>query len=239
MNDDPPAPSGPLPARLDAYARFRADHPDRFVTPPGGVEIVTDPTAMARIEHEMGARYAARGLPPTWAEVGLLYEDPYLLLLRDAVLFPDGSPGVHHRVLRRSPDPSGVAVLPLLGAQIVLVRHFRHPTRSWQWEVPRGAIDPGDTPEGGVRRELMEEISGEMLDVVPLGRMHGSTGLMGMTVALFLARLSRIGEVAQSEGIAEVRLVTVPELEAMVRTCDITDSFTLGCILHARLKGLI
>ncbi len=228
-----------LPPRLQAYEGYRLEHPDRFLTPAGGVEIITDLGEIKAIENHMGESYAAKGWPRAWAKVGLLYEDPYLLLLRDAVRFPDGTPGVHHRVLRHTSGPSGVAVLSLLGNQIVLVRHFRHPTRSWQWEVPRGAIDPGEGAEISVRRELAEEISGEVLNVVPLGRMHGSTGFMGMTVALFAAHLGRIGDVARSEGIAGLRLVGITELETMVRNGEITDSFTLGCILHARLKGVI
>jgi ADP-ribose pyrophosphatase len=228
-----------LPPRLAAYEAYLRAWPERFESPPGGVEIVTDLAGISRIEAAVGDSYERRALPRAWAEVGLLYEDPYLLLIRDAVRFPDGSPGVHHRVLRRSSDPSGVAVMPLLGDRIVLVRHFRHPTRDWQWELPRGAIDADEGPGDAARRELAEEISAEVLDVVSLGRMHGATGFMGMTVLLAVARIASVGEVAVGEGITEHRAVTVPELEQMVRAGEVTDSFTLGCFLHARLAGIV
>lgn len=230
----------PLPERLALYRNFATAFPERFAgRKEGGVEIISDLAGIEAAENAMGDDYHRRGMPRKWAEIGLLYEDPYLLLLRDAVRFPDGRIGVHHRVLRRTPDPSGTAVLPLLGDRIVLARHFRHPLRSWVWEAPRGAVDPGEAQEDTARRELEEEISAKVLDVAYLGRMHGATGLMGMSVSLFIARLETLGETALAEGIDGYRLVSVGEFEDMVRASEITDSFTLGCFLHARLKGLV
>lgn len=221
------------------YRAFRAAHPERFGSQPDGVALLTDPAEIAHLEAVVGDAYEKRGLPRGWATVGLFYEDPYLVLLRDGVRFPDGRLGVHHRVVRRTPDPSGTAILPILGDKIVLVRHYRHPLRAWSFEAPRGAADPGEDAGATARRELVEELSAEVGEVVRLGHMHGSTGLMGMSVALYLARLARIGETDLGEGIDGHRLVTVGEFEEMVRASAITCSFTLGCFLHARLAGLL
>lgn len=224
--------------RHAAYAAFAADYPRWFSNEPDGITVVTDPEAMARIEADMAERYVARGLPAEWAKVGVRYEDPYLMLVRDAVIFPDGTTGVHHRVLRPGAEPSGVAVLPMFDGRIVLVRHFRHATRSWHWECPRGATDPGEAAEQAAIRELREEIEGEVASIRLLGRIHGSTALMGMSVALAWAELTAIGRTQAAEGIAALRLVTPAELDEMVLNGEITDAFTLGCVLHARLAGL-
>jgi hypothetical protein len=66
---------------------------------PGGIEIVTDPPGIERIERAMAERFAARGQPREWARAGLFYEDPYLTVLRDAVIFPNGEPGLYHRAI--------------------------------------------------------------------------------------------------------------------------------------------
>jgi hypothetical protein len=42
-----------------------------------------------------------------------------------------------------------------------------------------------------------------------------------------------------NEGITEVRLVTSQEFENMLRNAEITDSFSVACYLHARLRGLL
>ena len=42
-----------------------------------------------------------------------------------------------------------------------------------------------------------------------------------------------------NEGITEARLVTSQEFENMLRNSEITDSFSVACYLHARLRGLL
>ena len=41
----------------------------------------------------------------------------------------------------------GVSILPLWGDKVLLQRQYRYPVRAWQWELPGGFIDPGETPE--------------------------------------------------------------------------------------------
>lgn len=229
-----------LPGRLAEYLGLVATHPSWFRNPPGGVEILLDPAAILAVEREIGARYAARGLPACWAEIGVHYRDPYLMLLRDAVRFPGGDVGVHHRVLRGAGDASGVAVLPRLpDGRVVLVRHFRHATRAWHWEIPRGGIEAGSDPETTAHSELAEEIGGIVTALTPIGAAHGSTGLLGVAVRLYLAELASLGAPALNEGITGIHPVAVAALEAMVRAGEITDAFTLAAFLNARLRGLL
>lgn len=225
--------------RIAPYLALMKSHPAWFAGPADGVVIARDPDEISRIEAEVAARYGARGTPPAWAEVGIRFQDPYVILLVDAVTFPDGGVGVHHRVMRLAETDSGVAVLPLLDGEIVLIRHFRHPIRDWSWEIPRGAIEVGATPEETVRAELLEEIQAPVEILRPLGRMYGATGFMGLGVQLYVATISSTGRPALDEGIGQVRTVAVAEFEAMVVKGEILDSFTLGAFLHARLIGLI
>lgn len=226
--------------RLRDYLAFAEERPERFRTPDGGVEIVTEPARIRAVEGSMGRRYAEKGWRAEWAQVGVWYRDPYITVLRDAVIFPDGTEGVHHRILRtRDAEPSGVAVLPVSEGRILLLRHFRHPTRQWHWEIPRGAIEAGATPEQTIATELSEEAQATVVDVRPLGAMYGATSMLGLKVLLYAAELRSYGEPARGEGVTGVRLVEVAEFEAMVRRSEITDAFTLGAFLHARLGGLV
>lgn len=224
---------------LAAYLALRQTHPHWFSTPVGGVEIISDPSEIRAAEAEMAARYAKRGWPKEWTEVGVRYADPYLMVLRDAVVFPDGGIGIHHRCVRMQEEPAGAAVLPLLGDKILLLRHFRHPTRQFHWEAPRGAIELGRSIEETVRAELSEEIEGVVADVTPMGLLHGASGFMRLSVVLCAARIEGFGAPALGEGIVDAKLFSVAEVENMIRRSDITDSFTLAAFLHARLRGMI
>ncbi|MBI1252528.1 MAG: NUDIX domain-containing protein [Alphaproteobacteria bacterium] len=225
--------------RIEAYLRLLDAHPRWLETPSGGLPIITDPSRIATVEQEVGARYQERGMPCSWAEVGVHYRDPYLFVMRDAVVFPDGSQGIHHRTLRSDAEFSGVVALPLYRDGVLLIRHFRHPTRRWHWEFPRGAIETGSSPENAIRQELHEEIEATIEGIEPLGRIHGATGFLGLGVLIFAVCISRFGAPARGEGIDEVRPVSIEAFEDMVRKDEISDSFTLGAFLRGRLLGLV
>jgi ADP-ribose pyrophosphatase len=224
--------------RLASYIALREVRASAFEGPVDGLRIATDPDEIAEIEEEVAAFYSSQGWLPAWAEVGVAYQDPFLRLLRDAVVFPDGRRAVHHRVLSNN-HPSGAAVLPVHGQDVVLIRHFRHPSRCWHWEIPRGAIEHGQTAEVAAKAELEEEIGSRCESLVPLGLVHGASSLISGAVALFLGRVDEIGAPQLSESIATVRRVEISELESMIERGEITDAFTLGAVLRARLKGLL
>lgn len=212
--------------------------PDLFANEECGIRVETEPGRIAAIEAEVRWRYEAAGHPPGWAEAGVVYCDPWVAVLRDAVTFPDGSVGLHSRVVHLGGEVSGVAVCPRLGRQIVLIRHFRHATRRWHWEFPRGGRD-GEAPEAAAAREIEEEIAGLIISCQPLGLVHGATHVLANAVALYLADVEAIGEPQRSEGIAAIRLVHGEELAAMIRDGEITDSFTIAAFARARLRGLL
>lgn len=232
--------SDAVPPRIANYLALLAATPHWTRSPPGGIEILLDPPEIMAAERATAARYLACGLQAEWAEAGIHYRDPYLLLVRDAVRFPGGELGIHHRILRGTTDPSGVAVLPRLpDGRILLLRHFRHATRRFHWEVPRGGIEAGSDAESSVHAELAEEIGARVRSLVRLGTAHGASGLLGLGVALYLADTDPPGAPAVNEGIVGSRAVTPAELDSMLLGDEITDAFTLACVTQARVRGLL
>jgi ADP-ribose pyrophosphatase len=74
---------------MDSRERYRsllAARPALADNPKGGITVVSDPGDTARIEAVMAERFAAQGVPREWARAGIFYEDPYIILLRDAVI---------------------------------------------------------------------------------------------------------------------------------------------------------
>lgn len=202
---------------LRAYDDYRDRHPGLFTNPPGSAfEILFD-----------GASQRSAG-------AGVAYADPFVTVVRDAVRFRSGRVGAYVRVLPTA-GHGGVVILPMSGGRIVLIRHFRHATRSWHWEVPRGMAMEGQTGEAAGRQEVREELGVQAGELRPLGSFHTDSGLTGASVDFFLTHLDRLGTLENEEGIDDVRLVTAGEFDDMVRTGEITDSFTIAAVFKARL----
>ncbi|TQK45424.1 ADP-ribose pyrophosphatase [Streptomyces sp. SLBN-118] len=203
---------------MNTYDRLRTERPELFVNPPGGIEILSDPESVA-------------------AAGGVVYEDPYVMVLRDPVRFPDGRTGTYIRSIGTTAEP-GCVVLPLLDGDVVLVEHFRHATRSWLWEVPRGFGTRGLGSEENAAKELREEIGAGVLELIPLGAVHPDSGAMGDRVLLYAARIDAIGALALGEGIRRALTVSFAQAEEMVGDCRIMDAFTIAVLSRARLAGV-
>jgi len=224
-------------ARLAEYLAFARQRPELFGPADAAVRILLDPADIRAVEADMAAELRERGLPEGGAEIGIISQDAYILFLRDAVEFPDGARRTHTRTINRFGN--GAAALPIFDGKIVLTRQFRHAMRGWSLEIPRGAIEPGETPEQAAAAEVQEEVGGEIRDLVELGFIHGSTNLHGNGAHMFFGRMIRIGAPQIEEAIASVEQVTIPEFERMLVRNEITDSVTVAAFLHARLRGLI
>ncbi|WP_424890606.1 NUDIX hydrolase [Streptomyces sp. XH2] len=227
------------------YDRLRATRPELFGNAPGGIDILLDP---AEVEE---ARRAAHGAPAAGAPeegappaddpppVGVVYADRFVTLVRDAVRFPGGALGLYIRMLSTDASP-GAVVLPLTATgDVVLVEHYRHATRSWHWEVPRGMGAPGATGAESAARELAEEIGAEATEWIPLGRLHPDSGLLGDHVELFAARIGGFGVPETSEGIRRIVTRPWPEVSGMVAEGEITCGFTIAVLTRALLNGLL
>lgn len=218
------------------YDALRSAAPDAFVNPPGApIQVLVDPAEVRSAETAVAADLAAAGRPASWARTGIVFQDQYLLVLRDAVRLASGRFGTYLRTLDVG-GAAGVVVLPRLGADVVLVRHFRHSTRAWHYEVPRGFGSPGSTPEEDARRELAEEIGAVPRTLDRLGVVHPDTGMTAGAVHLFLAEIDGVGAVDTEEGIDAVKIVPADELGRMIRDNEIDDGFTMAAYLRALLQ---
>lgn len=221
---------------LERYLMLASLRPGLCANPPGDVyEILLD---RARIRHAQAEAARARQtekLSISDLRVGILAEDPYVTVLREAVRFPDGGYGLYNRLLLAT----GVVTLPMLNRKLVLIRRFRHGTRSWHLEAPRGTVSTADCIEDDARRELMEEIGAQTIDLVDLGEFHPSAGVIAESMKLFLVRIAGIGDLERHEAISGIEIVSPTEAEAMIVRGDVTDGPTLVAYLRAKLRGYL
>lgn len=224
------------------YEVLIRDHPNLFNNVDSPLEIVTD---NLRIDAWMANRkreLASEAKPLNWSEIGVLAADPFFLILRDLVKFPNGTECGYLRVYNQSSLRnccSGVAVLPLVGDDIVLIHHYRHATRSWHWEIPRGFGEQGLSAKQVATKEIWEEIGGTSHSFLDLGSYHANTGLEGNETILYLAYLDSFGFPQLEEGIDSIKLFSIKELSLMIKNGDITDGYTIAAYVRALFRGLL
>ena len=97
--------------------------------------------------------------------------------------------GKTFRVVEHPGASCAVPVTP--DGKIVLIRQFRPAVGEWIWEIPAGTLEPDESPEECMAREVVEEIGWEAESLESLGSIVTSPGFSNQQVHLFVARLSR------------------------------------------------
>lgn len=204
-------------------------------------DIILDQKVILDWESKREEELRRRNLPLEWSKIGILLDDPYNILIRDLVQFPNGEMGGYIRSITTASlrGGKGVVVIPEYQGKIMLLRQYRHPTRQWHYEVPRGYGEPDMPAAENARKEIEEETGGKVSELVSLGEFYNNTGYEAVPVALFYAKLASIGSGNVNEGIEDFVWLTVKELEEWIANGEITDGFTIAAYTRAKLKGLI
>ncbi len=224
------------------YSLLTKKIPAIFDNKDAAFQIVLDQDEIAVWQNDQKKELKKLDLPEDWAEIGVILEDKYILVLRDLVEFPGGYRNGYLRIFNREGlenGASGVVVLPEKDGKFLIMRQFRHATRNWHWEIPRGFGESGLSPEENAAKEVSEEIHGKIGELLKLGSYHNNTGLEGHTVQLFMAKMNSVGEGEKTEGIKSIRWVSSDEIEEMISNEEITDGFTIAAYTRAKFKGLI
>lgn len=224
-----------------SYLELFDEYPKLFDNENAPIKIIKDESDIEAWQEKRRKELAQQGLPSEWAEIGVVLEDPYIIILRDLVEFPNGYRNGYVRMISR-PDLTGgvgVVMLPIYENGVVLLKHFRHSTRQWHFEIPRGYGEPNVSAENNARRELEEELGANISELISLGSYYPETGFESQCAEIFLARINSIGLLATDEGIVSFTLLGFIELEDWIANEKITDGFTIAAYTRAKLKGLI
>lgn len=155
----------------------------------------------------------------------LVYSNPYVSLLEDQVLNPDGSPGVYAVLNIRY----AIGVMALDSSDnIYLVGQYRYATEEYAWEVVEGGVDDGEEPIVAAKRELEEEVGLVADDWIQLGsEIHISNCHTSERGAVFLARnLKETSIKRDSSEILEVKMLPLSDAFAMLKNGEIKDALS-------------
>jgi len=234
------------PESLDVYLQLLRQHPHLSKTSDDAIyQIVTDSLVISRWKDQKKRYLQQQKKPVEWAEIGVLVDDPYVLILRDLVrsLYKP-NPFGYIRILSKSYlyHKESVVILPWWDNHILLLRHYRHPTRRWHYEFPRGFGEPNLPPEQNAYKELYEEMGIEnVIRLKDMGEVFPNTGLEGDPVRLFFAEVEYSDQSNQNrvEGIQSIEALPLDVFEEWIKQGIIDDGFTLSAYTRAKLRGLL
>jgi 8-oxo-dGTP pyrophosphatase MutT (NUDIX family) len=154
------------------------------------------------------------------------YDNPWIQVLHDDVIRPDGQPGIYGVVHFRH---LAIGVVPLdQSDRVLLVGQYRYTLDRYSWEIPEGGGDLDEDPEAAARRELVEETGYSGGQWRELCRAELSNSVTDETMVLFVAT-DLVAGPASPEGTERLQLRWVPfdEAMAMIRRGEISDAMTI------------
>jgi len=130
--------------------------------------------------------------------------------------------------------PGAVAVLPLYGENVVLIKQFRQAVGKYLVEIPAGLIEACELPEETARREVEEETGFVVETLKKLAEFYSSPGMTNETLHLFLAEVkpsSSNNTTLDEDESLEVIIVHLNEFIRLAETGQLKDSKTLMAAL--------
>ncbi len=165
----------------------------------------------------------------------VVYENRWMRLREDRLVWPDGSPGLY-AVVEKAP---AAVIAAVEDGHVWLVEQFRHTVGRRFWELPQGALDGSDEEDGEAiaRMELAEETGVRAGTLRRLGRMYFAYGISNQAFEAWLATDLTVGQPSLEP--SELGLVARPvrqdRLTAMVAGGQIVDAASVATLSVAGL----
>jgi ADP-ribose pyrophosphatase len=152
----------------------------------------------------------------------------------DEVLLRDGGKGRRMRI----DHPEAAAVVPFVADdEILMVRQHRYALGKETLEIPAGKLDPGETPEACVRRELLEETGYVAGEVTFLYTYAPAIGYSNELIHIYSARtLRKTRKKVDEREISSVKIYSLKRLRKMIKRGALVDGKTLLGLFFAGIE---
>jgi len=128
--------------------------------------------------------------------------------------------------------------------KVILINQFRYPTYDkgpgWMEEAPAGIIEPNETPEDTLRREMIEEIGYRVGDLTHITTFYVSPGGSSERIMLYYAEVGNTDKIAAGGGLAsenediQITEFSLPELWSALEAGKIMDAKTIIGVMWLR-----
>ncbi len=160
----------------------------------------------------------------TWLDSRIIFSGK-IFSVRVGNVRLDDATKVEREIVEHS---GGVAIVPILGQEVILIRQFRISVERKVMELPAGRLEKGDTPELRARLELEEELGYRAGTLVLANAYYSSVGFTNEKMYIFLALDLRETE-RRPEWDERIELARLPigEIEPMLLDNKFEDSKTI------------
>ena len=125
-------------------------------------------------------------------------------------------------------------------SQVLLVRQYRPAVSMPMLELPAGHVDPGETPEQAVQRELEEETGYVCERITYLGPHKIAASRINSTLHLYVGHnASKINGDFRKQEAVDVRLMPLDDFRSRIRDGDYQEMSGIATYCLANLKGLV
>ena len=163
----------------------------------------------------------------TGQHIGVIYESPYNTLVVDLVQNAEGKQFAYERILP-TVEHGAIVAIPVFKDKFVLLNQYRHAIRDFQYAFPRGYGEDSVIAEDNAKKELLEEIGANVLQIKKLGVITVDSGLCSNKADAFACVVDRIELHSHHEGIKDIVLLSKDEFEQWISLGKINDSFSLS-----------
>jgi 8-oxo-dGTP pyrophosphatase MutT (NUDIX family) len=164
----------------------------------------------------------------------VVYESPWIKVVKHEVLNPAGKPAIYSVVNFKN---LAIGILALdKDYNTWLVGQWRYPLKEYSWEIPEGGGPLDIDPVESAKRELKEETGVEAEHLEELMRLHLSNSATNELAIVYVAKGLSFGTAEPEESeVLQVKKLPLSEAYQWVMDGKITDSISVAAILKARL----
>lgn len=167
-------------------------------------------------------------------KLGVVFENNYFSLVVDLIENSSGLNYTYARIINKN-KYNGVVIIPILNNKIVFLKQFRHGTREFEIELPRGFSEKSKTIQENAKNEIYEELGVGITKIEHLGSVISDTGLSGGLVHVFACEIESVGNLSVDEGIKETLQMSLLEAEALINENRIRDCFTISALYKLKI----
>jgi ADP-ribose pyrophosphatase len=166
-----------------------------------------------------------------------LFEHPRLSVFEDDVELPSGKQTKYIHFGKSVGDSAMIIAVNDSGA-ILLQKEYSYPPDEVLYQLPGGAIEPGEHPEKGASRELAEE-AGLAGDLTLLGWFYVNNRRSNQKMYIYEARnLQKVVAQKDPEELFEDHWLTEVEIDELIRTNELRNYTAIAGWSFYRVKHL-